>query len=169
LLRTPTHAVADATGEPHPARIFSGCSGQSPDVPVAALFPRGREGLEKGRALCAARVVQRLEAASLPSGLRSAPPVRGGGGEPAATLLLLRPLTGHKHQLRAQLAARGFPLIGDPLYGGPFFEHLLLHACALRLPPGELATEGESGLFFLAPPWEAPFTPTTAPLLREMF
>jgi 23S rRNA-/tRNA-specific pseudouridylate synthase len=168
LLHTPTHAVADATEEPYSAQTLSDCSGQSPDVPIAALFPRGREGLEKGRALCAARVVQRLKAASLPSELRSASTARGGSGEPAATLLLLRPLTGHKHQLRAQLAARGFPLIGDPLYGGPLFEHLLLHACALRLPPGELATKGESELFFLAPPWGAPFTPATAPLLQQI-
>jgi hypothetical protein len=59
-------------------------------------------------------------------------------------------------------------LIGDPLYGGPFFEKLLLHACALRLPPDEIAAEGDAGLFFLAPPWEAPFAPAAAALHREI-
>jgi hypothetical protein len=166
LLPTSAHAAVDATAERPPEQAFSGCSRHRPDVYMAALFPHGREGLEKGRALCAARVIQRLEADSLPSGLRSSFSARG--CEPAATLLLLRPLTGHKHQLRAQLAARGFPLIGDPLYGGPPFEKLLLHACALRLPPEELAAEGESGLFFLDPPWEAPFAPATPDLFREI-
>jgi hypothetical protein len=168
LFRASARVAVDATGEPPSLPALSGCSRQSPDVPIADLFPRGREGLEKGPALCAVRVVQRLEAGFLPSGLRSASPARCGGGEAAATLLLLRPLTGYKHQLRAQLAARGFPLIGDPLYGGPPFETLLLHACALRLPSGELAEEKKSGLFFLAPTWEAPFAPPTAALLREI-
>ncbi|MDR2603748.1 MAG: hypothetical protein LBC55_00130 [Desulfovibrio sp.] len=168
LLLTSTRAAADATGEPRLPRIPSGGFGQSPDAPIDALFPRGREGLEKGRALCAARVVQHLDAEALPQGLRdSSSSARGGSGEPA-TLLLLRPLTGHKHQLRAQLAARGFPLIGDPLYGGPPFEKLLLHACALRLPSGVPAAAGDAGFFFLAPPWEAPFAPAAAVLLREI-
>jgi 23S rRNA pseudouridine955/2504/2580 synthase len=162
------HVAADATGERRLPRPLPGDSGQSPDVPIAALFPRGREGLEKGRALCAARVVQRLEADSLPPGLRRVPSACGGGCEPAATLLLLRPLTGYKHQLRAQLAVRGFPLIGDPLYGGPPFDKLLLHACALRLPTGEPAAKGEAELFFLAPPWGAPFAPEAAVLLQEI-
>jgi hypothetical protein len=164
----PLFAAVEAPGEALLPQTLPGCSGQRPDVPVAALVLRCREGLEKGRVLCAARVVQRLEADSLPSGLRSASSARGGGGEAAATLLLLRPLTGHKHQLRAQLAGRGFPLIGDPLYGGPPFGKLLLHACALSLPPGEIAAEGGSGFFFLAPPWEAPFAPATGVLLREI-
>lgn len=36
----------------------------------------------------------------------------------AATVLLLEPGTGRTHQLRAQLAAAGHPIIGDLLYGG---------------------------------------------------
>lgn len=37
-----------------------------------------------------------------------------------------------RHQVRAHLAALGFPLLGDPLYGGPAREHgHLLHASGL--------------------------------------
>ena len=36
----------------------------------------------------------------------------------AHTLLLVETLTGRYHQVRAQLAAEGYPLIGDSMYGG---------------------------------------------------
>ncbi len=72
-------------------------------------------------------------------------------------LVVLAPLTGRKHQLRAQLAAVGCPIIGDKLYGGggkAFLkrvagemldatdksmlgaDHQLLHAFHLRLEKG---------------------------------
>lgn len=44
-------------------------------------------------------------------------------------LLELRPHTGRKHQLRVQLAHRGFPIYGDGKYGSP---HRLGHAIALH-------------------------------------
>jgi len=71
----------------------------------------------------------------------------GRGGRPARTLarrlacgenvslLEVRPLTGRTHQVRVHLASRGFPVVGDALYGGgsappgPF-----LHAWRLELP-----------------------------------
>jgi 23S rRNA pseudouridine1911/1915/1917 synthase len=34
-------------------------------------------------------------------------------------LVELAPLTGRMHQLRLQASARGLPVVGDPLYGGP--------------------------------------------------
>lgn len=38
---------------------------------------------------------------------------------PGRALLELEPLTGRMHQLRLQAAARGMPIVGDDLYGGP--------------------------------------------------
>jgi tRNA pseudouridine32 synthase/23S rRNA pseudouridine746 synthase len=53
---------------------------------------------------------------------------------PRACLLLLQPLTGRSHQLRAHLAALGHPVLGDPIYGdGAAAERLQLHAAGLRL------------------------------------
>lgn len=61
------------------------------------------------------------------------------------SLVLVRLHTGRTHQIRAQLAARGFPLIGDVKYGGPPCEDgLKLHAARLRVG-------GET--FTALPPW----------------
>jgi len=50
-----------------------------------------------------------------------------------ASLLRLRILTGRTHQIRAQLASRGHPLIGDRKYGGPP-GRIMLHAWRVSLP-----------------------------------
>lgn len=42
-----------------------------------------------------------------------------GGGR---VLVVLEPTTGRMHQLRLQAAGRGWPVIGDELYGGPVLE-----------------------------------------------
>lgn len=46
----------------------------------------------------------------------------------------LRPQTGRKHQLRVQLASRGFPIVGDQRYGSKlaFPLGIALHARSLR-------------------------------------
>ncbi|WP_051258051.1 RluA family pseudouridine synthase [Desulfovibrio cuneatus] len=72
-----------------------------------------------------------------------------GTGLDTATLLYIELITGKHHQIRAQLAHMGTPIVGDKKYGGPAFSHLLLHAFALRLPEGTRHT--------LAPQWPAPF------------
>jgi len=76
------------------------------------------------------------------------------------SLVELEPLTGRRHQLRAQLAARGCPIVGDRLYGSrlPFPEPggIALHAAklALRHPLGGRELRLESAV---APAWQHAF------------
>ena len=67
----------------------------------------------------------------------------------AATLMLVRLLTGRTHQIRVQLSLRGHPVISDAVYGRKVRGvPMLLHALSLRLPERAL---------FLPPPWAGPF------------
>ncbi|HEY55701.1 MAG TPA: RluA family pseudouridine synthase, partial [Dehalococcoidia bacterium] len=54
------------------------------------------------------------------------------------TLLEVRPETGRTHQIRVHLAAIGFPVVGDKVYGvkSPYLERQFMHACRLgfKLP-----------------------------------
>jgi tRNA pseudouridine32 synthase/23S rRNA pseudouridine746 synthase len=50
------------------------------------------------------------------------------------TLLALTPLTGRTHQLRVHCAARGWPILGDPIYGHGGAIQLQLHARAIEIP-----------------------------------
>jgi 23S rRNA pseudouridine1911/1915/1917 synthase len=54
------------------------------------------------------------------------------------TLLEVRPRTGRTHQIRVHLAAIGFPVVGDKIYGvkSPFLSRQFLHASRLgfKLP-----------------------------------
>ncbi len=43
--------------------------------------------------------------------------------------------TGRRHQVRAHLAALGWPIVGDVARGGPSADRLMLHAWSLHLPP----------------------------------
>ena len=49
--------------------------------------------------------------------------------------VLLRPLTGRRHQLRVHLSSAGFPIVGDVTYGDPDDEayRMMLHAWKLQL------------------------------------
>lgn len=51
----------------------------------------------------------------------------------ARALLEVRIETGRTHQIRAQLAAEGAPVLGDRLYGGAPAPRLMLHASRLKL------------------------------------
>lgn len=60
--------------------------------------------------------------------------------DPTNAELLLRLVTGHRHQARVHLAWIGRPIVGDAAYGGPPAAALRLHATALDLSaacPGE--------------------------------
>lgn len=61
------------------------------------------------------------------------------------SLLLINLKTGIRHQIRAQLAALGFPILGDELYGGRKSDRLFLHA--LRYEFVETAEDGNAELF----------------------
>ena len=74
----------------------------------------------------------------------------------SATLLLIRLLTGRKHQIRVQLSSRGHPLIGDRRYSGFAFPLLLLHAYALRVPAGVGEPEFSASA---PPPWPESLLP----------
>ena len=58
-------------------------------------------------------------------------PCRSGGGWVEIELI-----TGRKHQIRVQLAARNCPILGDRKYGSPnpFARGIALHAHSLELP-----------------------------------
>jgi len=77
---------------------------------------------------------------------------------PEASLLGVRLITGRKHQIRIQLARRGYPIVGDRKYGPgkSVGQGLLLHAAILGW---------QGRLFSLAPPWEEPFAVSEQELL----
>jgi tRNA pseudouridine32 synthase / 23S rRNA pseudouridine746 synthase len=59
------------------------------------------------------------------------------GTQNGLSLMALEPLTGRTHQLRVHMAAMGWPILGDPVYGsaprqgGPALH---LHAAAITIP-----------------------------------
>ena len=87
-----------------------------------------------------------------------------------ATLMLVRLLTGKTHQIRVQLASRGFPLIGDGRYGGPRFAGMLLHAWRIALSQKTaLALDISPDTVFSAPPpWPGAFMPEEHTLVTAL-
>ncbi|GER15257.1 Ribosomal large subunit pseudouridine synthase A [compost metagenome] len=89
------------------------------DAPLMADWPR--------------RPLQKIDPAGKPSltRWRALSSVSPPGG-PAATHVLLEPLTGRSHQLRVHLLSIGHPILGDALYGDAALQarapRLLLHA-----------------------------------------
>lgn len=63
-------------------------------------------------------------------------------------LVEFRPETGRTHQIRVHAATGlGTPVLGDPVYGRPLREGMMLHAATLRLPrEGKPPVEAEAPL-----------------------
>ncbi len=88
------------------------------------------------------------------------------------SLLLIKPSTGRKHQIRAQLAVRGYPIVGDFKYGSrqriAAGRGILLHAWRLFLPH---PTKKE--IIFLEAPlpghWPRKFFPTAGEFTTKKF
>ena len=91
----------------------------------AALAPRCAWGASRGRWTKAARRARRARRISLWQ--------RRGFGAKAARLEV-RLQTGVTHQIRAQLAAAGHPILGDVKYGGPKGPRVALHAWRVAFP-----------------------------------
>ncbi len=58
-------------------------------------------------------------------------------GPQECTVLEVSPHTGRTHQIRVHMASIGYPIVGDPIYGGKHRDkvsRLYLHAYSLELP-----------------------------------
>lgn len=90
----------------------------------------------------------------------------GEGGDPAEThfrvlrrvdgrtWLEAEPVTGRTHQIRVHASSEGWPILGDPLYGGGPAERLHLHAARLELahPRSGAVLHWEAVADFTRPP-----------------
>lgn len=82
---------------------------------------------------------------------------------PDKSLLHVRILTGVTHQIRAQLAKAGYPVVGDGKYGRASDESLRLHSFRIILP--------DDHEFSVMPPWDGSFSVKEAPeaILPEIY
>lgn len=131
---------------------------RDPGVVIAArLGPAGRHRVavrEDGRA--AITLVWRLPRAASDPSAASSPAGPEAALERAPTEeseLLLRLVTGHRHQARVHLSWIGRPIVGDVAYGGPASASMRLHAAVLDLSD---ACPGEPRVHAPVPPdWSA--------------
>jgi 23S rRNA (cytosine1962-C5)-methyltransferase len=72
----------------------------------------------------------------------------------SCTIVEAQPLTGRTHQIRVHAAAKGFPILGDTLYGGTPAPRVYLHATeiAFRHPASERQVEFRAPADFKADP-----------------
>lgn len=105
------------------------------------------------------RGVTRAGAESFPGARESRLDYRVREAARGCSLLEVRPVTGRRHQIRAQLSLAGHPLLGDVKYGASRrleAHRIALHACSLRLPH---PVGGRDMLFECPPPADWPWPP----------
>ncbi len=88
---------------------------------------------------------QKVEDASSEHALEGTLTVLKVSSHQGKSLLLVKLQTGLRHQIRAQLAHLGSPILGDELYGGARAERLFLHA--LRYEFSETVEDPDAELF----------------------
>jgi 23S rRNA pseudouridine1911/1915/1917 synthase len=55
-------------------------------------------------------------------------------GKKKFSIVKVIPETGRTHQIRVHLSSKGFPILGDRVYGGQKYKRLMLHAHSLTVP-----------------------------------
>lgn len=110
LQRTLAHAVSEKS---YLALVFG-------RVPAS----RGVIDLALARDLRDRRRVVAAVTGGLPSVTRFERLARSQAARSGLALLRCRLVTGRMHQIRAHLAARGWPIVGDPVYGEPRWEQI---------------------------------------------
>ncbi len=81
------------------------------------------------------------------------------------TVLLARPITGRRHQIRVHLAWIGFPIAGDPLFDkSGAYARTHLHSWSLSL---EAAWRTDPNLTLIATPGEDFFTTHAGPIIDD--
>ncbi len=156
-----------AGGQKERVKAQNGKTGEEQDKQQGAQH--GRPGEAPERSPAPVRIACRPLSFSYPN---------GGGGREALTCLEVELLTGKSHQIRAQLAEAGFPLLGDYKYGVPSVNDRfkaeyglpfqLLHACRLEFPgagPEFLKKEAMAGIS--GKTFEAPLPGIFSKILKE--
>ena len=141
-------AIGDAFAAKRVAKVYVG---------LTASRPSKKKGVIVGDMIRSRRAQWRLTRDCGPTAActwlsRSIGLGPGEGDDPAARLIVARPLTGKTHQIRVAAKSIGAPLLGDGLYGGGNADRLYLHAAAICIPDLGLDARAspDSGASFLS-------------------